>query len=158
MNRMIVIRAMVATGIGWRQGLCLAVVGCRTVILVPFESAYVVRCRYSVWPRGDCLVITVCGIVVDAFVLFECLVDFVEDVFTYRDRSLPGFVCLVDLLAVVGTGLKLNAVLLSFSGELFRKIVDLSFDLLDLNLGVRDLRLNDAEGMALVLRLGHLSG
>src|SRR5712664_941457 len=118
MNRMIVIKAMVATGIGWRQGLCLAVVGCRTVILVPLESA-TLFCRCTVWPRGVCLVITVCGIVVDAFVLFECLVDFVEDVFTYRDRSLPGFVCLVDLLTVVGTGLKLNAVLLSFSGELF---------------------------------------
>ena len=36
---MIVIKAMVATGIGWRQGLCLAVVGCRAVILVPLESA-----------------------------------------------------------------------------------------------------------------------
>lgn len=68
---------------------------------------------------SDCLVITVCGIVVDAFVLFECLVDFVEYVFADRDSGLPGFVCLVDLLAVVGAGLKLNAVLLSFGGELF---------------------------------------
>ena len=39
MNRMIVSNTMVATGIGWRRGLSLAVVGCRTVILVPLESA-----------------------------------------------------------------------------------------------------------------------
>lgn len=69
--------------------------------------------------RNGRLVIAVSGIVVDAFVLFECLVDFVEYVFAYRDGGFPGFICLVDLLSVVGAGFKLNAVLFSFSGELF---------------------------------------
>ncbi|HCX29256.1 MAG TPA: hypothetical protein DHU55_05715 [Blastocatellia bacterium] len=39
MNIMIVSNTMVAMGIGWRQGLSLAVVGCRTVILFLFSSA-----------------------------------------------------------------------------------------------------------------------
>ena len=83
------------------------------------------------------------GIVIDAFVLLKGLINFIKDFFANRNCALPHLVCLVNLLAIVGAVCELYAVLFCFSRQTLSEIVDLSFDLLDLNLGIADLCLQE---------------